>query len=291
MAGMSIDPDLNIVPWSADRPLVVSRSWNGFAIEQARIDDVDGFGFSRSGNSHYLALHDILLDDGEAQITDGPTSDLKNLRETITFLPAGAEIKGWSKPAGKTNGFTALYFDPDLLGTEIEGAYRDTALPPILYGRSHQLGLTMSKLGQMDLYSPGANLIAEQLCIVAALETLQLGAAFVAPKTGTLSVEQLRRVKDFVESHISADIGLSELADVAGLSRFHFVRAFRQSTGETPYAFLTKARVERAKHLLVKTSETVSMIALSSGFRDERQLRRAMTKLTGLTPLDFRRQS
>ena len=65
---------------------------------------------------------------------------------------------------------------------------------------------------------------------------------------GGLPPRALRRVREYVESHLQENIGLEELAATAGLSMFHFARVFKQSEGVTPHSYLLQRRVSRLKN-------------------------------------------
>src|ERR1700722_15200258 len=69
---------------------------------------------------------------------------------------------------------------------------------------------------------------------------------------GGLSGRQLRRVKEFVDVHMSREIGISELATLVGLSQFHFIRAFKHSVGLSPYQYVLSERISVAKEMLSK---------------------------------------
>jgi AraC family transcriptional regulator len=68
---------------------------------------------------------------------------------------------------------------------------------------------------------------------------------------GGLAPWQLKRVLEYLEAHVDADVSLKTLADLAHLSQSNFVRAFKASIGVTPYRWLLDARVRRAQQLLV----------------------------------------
>jgi AraC-like DNA-binding protein len=106
---------------------------------------------------------------------------------------------------------------------------------------------------------------------------------------GGLPNATLRRVKDYVEAHLAEPIELATLADVAGVSLFHFARAFKQSTGMTPHHYLVQKRVERAQSLLSQSDRTLSEIALTTGFADQSHLTRRFRQVVGITPSEFRR--
>ena len=105
---------------------------------------------------------------------------------------------------------------------------------------------------------------------------------------GGLSPRAMRRVREYVEAHLSETIDLANMAAVAGLSLFHFAREFKHSTGVTPHYYLLQKRVERAQTMLVRTDFTLSDIALASGFSDQSHLTRHFRRMLGTTPREFR---
>ena len=110
-------------------------------------------------------------------------------------------------------------------------------------------------------------------------------------EAGGLPAYRLRKVKAHIHRNFADDLRLSELADVAGMSKFHFCRMFRQSTGVTPYQYLLGVRIDRAKRLLQTTASTVGEISQQVGFNSQSQFNRAFKKLEGTTPAVFRKSS
>jgi transcriptional regulator of acetoin/glycerol metabolism/AraC-like DNA-binding protein len=110
-----------------------------------------------------------------------------------------------------------------------------------------------------------------------------------APQThGGLSPGAMRRVQEYLETHLSENIDLPTLAAVAGLSMHHFARQFKQSAGATPHQYLTKKRVERAQDMLAQTDLSLSEIAYATGFADQSHLARHFRYVVGTTPGQFR---
>lgn len=106
---------------------------------------------------------------------------------------------------------------------------------------------------------------------------------------GGLSPLQLRQVRDFVESSLDRDVALADLAEAAGLSPFHFSRAFKKTTGMSPFQFLSKRRIARAQHLLRSTDLPLWEVALSCGFAGQASFTAAFHRETGCTPSRWRR--
>jgi AraC family transcriptional regulator len=106
---------------------------------------------------------------------------------------------------------------------------------------------------------------------------------------GSLSVGQERRAKEFLAAHFGDTISIADVARTCGLSRGHFLRAFKATTGLTPHKWLQRYRVERAKALLLDPATGIAEIALRCGFADQSHLTRVFTLLVGISPGTWRR--
>jgi AraC-like DNA-binding protein len=106
---------------------------------------------------------------------------------------------------------------------------------------------------------------------------------------GGLPPGAARRVREYVEGHLSESVDLAALAAIAGLSVYHFARAFKQSAGVTPHHYLVKRRIERAQEMLARTELPLPEIALTTGFSDQSHLARHFRQMLGVTPGQFRR--
>jgi AraC-like DNA-binding protein len=74
---------------------------------------------------------------------------------------------------------------------------------------------------------------------------------------------QVKRVTDYMREHIGAEINLQDLANLVGMSRFHFCSAFRQATGSTPHACLVRMRMRKACRLLADDTLQIKDVALA----------------------------
>ena len=110
-----------------------------------------------------------------------------------------------------------------------------------------------------------------------------------ARAAGGLSPLQLARACEFIEANLQEDISLAQLAASAALSPTHFSRAFRQTTGMPPFAWLLQRRVERAKTLLDRPDLGLATIALEVGFAAQSQFTTAFRRATGVPPGAWRR--
>jgi AraC family transcriptional regulator len=101
---------------------------------------------------------------------------------------------------------------------------------------------------------------------------------------------KLKRVLDFIEAHLDEDIQLEDLANLVGISSFYFCRLFKQSIHITPYQYVIRRRIERAKLLLQNSDLSVTEIALQCGFAHQSHLSRHFKRLIGMVPQAFRKQ-
>ncbi len=106
--------------------------------------------------------------------------------------------------------------------------------------------------------------------------------------TKRLDERRIRRVVDFMTENIDQDISIDDLASIACLSPFHFIRMFQKAVGKTPSRYLNELRLERAKTLLVLGKAPLVDIALSCCFSSQSNFTRAFRRATGMTPGDYR---
>jgi AraC family transcriptional regulator len=104
-----------------------------------------------------------------------------------------------------------------------------------------------------------------------------------------LSEADVRQVADYMRAHLGDDITVDELAAVARVSKFHFIRSFALTTGLTPYRYLRRMRLEAAAELLAGTHDSVARIALRCGYRSTGQFARAFRAQYGVAPSRRRR--
>jgi AraC family transcriptional regulator len=103
-----------------------------------------------------------------------------------------------------------------------------------------------------------------------------------------LAMTTLRRLDDYVGTYLADDIGIADLAVLAGVSRFHFARMFKATTGMTPYRYVLERRIERADALLRQSSLSIGEVAAATGFADQSHLARHVKQRYGITPRAFR---
>jgi AraC family transcriptional regulator len=108
-------------------------------------------------------------------------------------------------------------------------------------------------------------------------------------RPGALAAWQIARVRAFIDENLHRTIHTKDLSGVAQRSKAHFSRSFKQAFGEPPHAYVVRRRLERACHLMITSSASLTEIALSVGFSDQSHLCRLFRQAFGQSPSSWRR--
>ena len=98
----------------------------------------------------------------------------------------------------------------------------------------------------------------------------------------------VERVVCHMKAHLDEPLDLDQLAQIAAISKFHFVRVFDEITGTTPHHFLACLRMQRAKELLLTSDSSVTEICLEVGYTSLGSFSKIFASLVGIPPQDFR---
>lgn len=262
------------------------KSWPGISAEYVRVDPVS-YEYAFKTSTNFAILMNIYRRDGEIFVEGQKPATIKDLRNKLTFVPAGTLVSGWSelvKPAS----FTAVYFDQKdsdevrLATIPSAVAFEDHMLRSVLMGFS---ALLRDSAIDIDGY-------AETLGVLLVYELNRLGHQWKQPTMheGGLNPQQIQRVVDYIEGHLNDKITIADLAELVALSRFHFIRSFKKSMGIPPHQFIMRRRVDRAREMLTEGHFSVTEVALGAGFNGLTQLTRVFRQVVGVTPTTFRRE-
>jgi AraC-like DNA-binding protein len=114
------------------------------------------------------------------------------------------------------------------------------------------------------------------------------GAQQVRPGRAPLELlKHLRRARDLVDRDYAEPLDLDQLAQAAGLSKYHFLRCFTQTYRRTPAQYLTERRIERAQDLLRTTNLTVTEICHLVGYTSLGSFSSRFRELVGVPPSTY----
>lgn len=214
-------------------------------------------------------------------------------RKAFTLMPDGHD--GHWDIAGAVT-VSHVYLTEDHVQScadEIAGGKRVELLPRVGFEDSSAAGLLEILSHEAARDSASSRLFVEQAIDLLCTRLVRGHSSFdalpaPAPRRG-LADWQVRRVTNFMQSNIDQHIGLDDLAQVVGYSRFHFCTAFRQATGRTPHEWLTARRIDCARELLANPKLRITDIALAVGYETSSAFAASFRKAVGTTPTAFRR--
>ena len=281
---------MNDVNPNQTSPLVIKRkaAWDGIRLEHCKVR-----GGELPAHRHHEHVVLISLSDGckgELITSSGIGVRGTQRRGNICVLPSKLEHQAALEGDSQ---YLALYVEPSLIAkaaddSKLSGGFEIAER----YTRSDKVinSIGMALLGELDSEGLSGRLYAESLGNVLAVHLLRYYSNATAPVafTGGLSAKRLRQVKDFINENYSRDLKLAEMAQVAGMSSFHFAREFKRTTGTTPHQYLIKFRVEHAKALLQNKDLPLIEVGLQSGFSHQSHFTRLFRRFTGTTPHSYR---
>lgn len=106
--------------------------------------------------------------------------------------------------------------------------------------------------------------------------------------TAGLSPQRLARCRQYVENHLGGDLTVAEIARAVDMSLFHFARAFKQSTGKTPHAYVLERRIAAAQSLVRNTTRPLNEISSELGFSSPSHFSAVFNRLSGTAPSEYR---
>lgn len=209
----------------------------------------------------------------------------------VDVVPAGSELNAWSGLKSDV-GCTLISMQPQRLEAVLGENDQKYQFRPasnlcneLVVAVASRIS-SMVTLGQCDQ----GGLQTETLLTLLAqeLSRVQHGAGTGSAHRGGLAPRVERQVREFVNDSLSSTINLEAMAGVAGLSRFHFSRAFKASFGVSPHKYVQQERLHRACELMEHTNHSITDIALQVGFASSSELARTFKLLKGFSPRQFR---
>lgn len=215
-------------------------------------------------------------------------SDFGNL----LFIPAGHSLFG-TGPGG-AQGMIACAFEAGAIPalSPLEQSWDMHDLARCYDIRSARITDTLRRLMQ-EMLSPGfaSDILVDALINALPVELaryFQVRPEAPAPKRGQLSQRQLKMIEEHVRAWPAGGVRCEDLASLVGLSRAHFMRLFKATTGMTAHAFVEQQRLQQAQALLATTDMPLKQVAVQLGFSTPASFSLAFRRLTGLTPGNYR---
>lgn len=216
---------------------------------------------------------------------------------TVEAIPAGADFFGrWNVPKeniliGIQPGQLSMIAEREFDVGQIEVSPFDA-----LHTDRTALQLAMLIRNEMGDELPANRLYHDALTTALVVQIMRLqyaaaGASMPQVHRGGLSPIIEKRVMEYLHNRLGEDLSVSDLAECAGLSYSHFLRAFRQTVGIPPHKHLRNLRVKEAERLLIETDLPLREVARRTGFSSQSHLTTMMKKSLHVTPGELRATS
>jgi AraC family transcriptional regulator len=188
-----------------------------------------------------------------------------------------------------------LYFYDDFFERVAQNEVSDVSskLSPAFLVRDPFLVEVAKDLSEQLRFGPLSELYSQSVATVAASHLIRRYSSrpnALRVHRGGLGPAREKRVRQYIQEHLEAQLSLEDLARVAELSPNHFASLFRQTVGTTPHKFVVRERVERARHLLQRSRLTLIEIAMRCGFQDQSQFTTTFRRYLGTTPGRYKRE-
>ncbi len=228
---------------------------------------------------------------------DGKLTTETRSKGDIAIIPAGIFHRcNWNAPAQ----FMILALESALLqqvGQDWVNPDRIELIPHFMSEQDALIqGIFSTLRNELESDKIGGSLLIDSLKTALAIHLLR-NYCTTKPKlssyTDGLSKLTLKQVTEYIHNHLHQDVKLVELAAIAQMSPYHFLRLFKQSMGITPHQYILQRRIEKAKYLLQHSELSIADIAVRVGFCDQSHLTRYFKRIVGVTPkqlLQARRQ-
>lgn len=213
---------------------------------------------------------------------------------TVEIIPANSDLFArWNVP--KENLLLALA--PEQLGklAGLEFDREDFEFRPPAEGHVDEEALLLARLVREEFQRGKSlnHLYLDSLLTVFSTHFLRNYSSLPnspAPRyRGGLSPRAWRDVQEYVRANIGEQLTIERLAFIAGLSPSHFLRAFRQTVGQSPHQYILATRLELAEHYVITTDMPLARIASLTGFANHSHLTASMRRHKFTTPSALRR--
>ncbi|TXI12324.1 MAG: AraC family transcriptional regulator [Rhizobium sp.] len=271
------------------------RSWNSIYayIKESEVDDCHRVEL-RQDVARLTVTLDIVGKHPEARESPmRPTIVNDDTHNLMNFAPAGSTVWAYSEGTRFMRNISFLFDGASVAALENDTIKAAVLTPRLLFFDVGIFHLAKLFEAEFETGAPLETLYADSLSLALLIRLVRLSQTSIPAlkvKSG-LSSRHLKQVKEYLSARLGEAVALQELASLTNLSRPYFCRAFRNSTGLTPYQWFLHARIEQAKMHLSEGTLPISEIALLVGFADQAHFSKVFRKLVGSSPALWRRET
>lgn len=177
--------------------------------------------------------------------------------------------------------------------------FKKSFLENIIENKSKDIYFSKQTLNNIELYKKLSMLIyAEEHDLVSNLdfecELVEVMKSITYQNTNlnmyvnmTSHDKLVLKAKEYINDNFSSDLSLDDISSALNISKYHFLRLFKQKTHISPHNYLMLRRIEKAKQSL-QNGKSIINTAYECGFNDQSHLNRRFKAITGLTPGSYK---
>ena len=237
----------------------------------------------------------------QQQWQDGLSTNAFQSYGDISIYPTMRSLREtWNADAE----FLEIYLNPTLFSKVAYESFDGDSLevlpqPNIRDPLIQQLGLSLKSelettvVDTSNIESRGSRLLAESVSSVIVVHLLKQYSSrkpIIREYTDGLSQQKLQIAIEYIQAYLNTDISLDKLSQAVGMSMHHFSRLFKKSVGYSPYQYVLKCRIERAKMLLLQRQLSIADVAFAVGFASQSHFTQHFKRFVGITPKQFLKQ-
>jgi AraC family transcriptional regulator len=240
---------------------------------------------------HLILIHiDVPFGTQVEQFTNGYYQRAEIESQDVIIIPAQIEHSAqWNQEHSYLMLCITDKVFQERLRNEIEG-YCVEILPQFLLTDPLIYSIAMALKGDSEASGIGGQLYIDSLLTTLFAHLLRNYCAsqpIQAHRVVSLPKDNLRRVLDFIHTHLDRNLALSELAAIAQVSPNYFAAQFKCSVGIPPHQYLILQRIERAKDLLIREKLPIVDVATQLGFAHQSHFTKHFKRVMGVTPRQF----